>query len=76
MSNDVKTAEGLVGILMNSSVGVYLRVYTDSLDTQFRPLYKDYKIGHPDMMVQIIDSDAYIFPSDDKNFGGIVDIDV
>lgn len=76
MSNDVKTAEGLIGILMNSSVGVYLRVYMDDFDTQGRPIYNDYKIAHPDMIVQIIGSDVKIFPSDDKNFAGIIDIDV
>lgn len=72
----MKSAEGLVGILMNSSAGVYLRVYTDHFDTQGKPAYDDYKITHPDTVVQIIDCGAKIFPCDDKNFAGIIDIDV
>lgn len=76
MSNDIKSAEGLVGILMNSSSGVYFRVYTDDFDARGKTIHKDYKLTHPDMVVQIIDCDAKIFPIDDKNFDGIIDIDV
>lgn len=68
-----KSAEGLTGMLLNTSTGMIFRV---PCVRGGDATYDDYKIGHPDMMIQIIDADAFIFKDNDKNFDGIIDIGV
>lgn len=68
---NMKSAEGMIGMLINNVSGMVFRV---PVIRGGEPTYDDYKIGHPDMVVQIIESDAKIFPSDDKNYVGIIDM--
>lgn len=73
MSNEIKSADSLIGVLLNNGQETFFRVYgSNTVDGELT--FSDYKIGHPDLFVQIIDVDAKIFPIDDENFDGVIDI--
>lgn len=59
MSEYIKSAKGLKGVLCVSFDGIFLRVDNDD------NTYTDYDILHYDMNITIDDDDAHIYSDDD-----------